>query len=320
MKALYFEQFGTADVLQYGDVNRPLLQPDEVLIETKSIGVNFADVYRRKGNYHLEGEPPFILGYEGAGVIVALGSAVTGYQLGDALGFADVPYANAQFVAVPTEKAIRLPAGISFDIAAALLLQGLTAQYLTTDSYAIQPGDTVLVHAAAGGVGQNLVQLAKIKGARVIGLTSSLTKAAIVTQLGADEVFLYDSDWVESVKRLSNGGVNVVYDAVGSTLTDSFSATKIGGHVVFYGMAGGDPLLVDPRMLMDTSKTLTGGDLWNILTSASIRQERADYLFALILSGQLQTPQMTHFPLAEGANAHRLLESRQSSGKLLLHV
>ena len=212
----------------------------------KAIGLNFADIYRRKGNYHLAGNPPFVLGYEGAGIVEKVGSGVSGVQPGDRIGFADVPYANAELVAVPIEKMIPLPDDISFETAASVLLQGLTAHYLTRDSYVIKQGDVALVHAAAGGVGQLLVQIVKLLGGIVVALTSSESKAEVAKAAGADMVFLYHNDWKQQVLDATNGkGVDVVYESVGSTLMDSFAATRTGGTVVFYGMAGGDPAPVD---------------------------------------------------------------------------
>jgi len=319
MKALVFETFGGPEVLQYKEIADPSITDDELLVRTKAVGLNFADIYRRKGNYHLAGQPPFILGYEGAGVVEKVGANIDNIRVGDRIAFADVPFANAELVAVPRDKAILLPADISFETAAAILLQGLTAQYLVTDSYAIQRGDTVLIHAAAGGVGQNLIQMAKLKGANVIGLTSSKEKAQVATTIGADHVFLYKEQWVQKVKETTGGqGVHVVYESVGSTLQESFEATKIGGTVVFFGMSGGDPVAVDPRMLMDTSKTLTGGDLWNVLTSFEERKIRAQQLFDWLIEGMITMQEPTIFALEDGAKAHALLESRKSIGKIVL--
>ncbi|MCR8851035.1 quinone oxidoreductase [Rossellomorea sp. SC111] len=319
MKALVFEKFGGPDVLHYQEIDPPQLGPDDVLVEMKAIGLNFADVYRRKGNYHLAGDPPYICGYEGAGIVKQIGTNVKGINVGDRMAFADVPYANAELVAVPKEKAIPLPDDISYETAASLLLQGLTAHYLTKDSYRIKSGDTVLVHAAAGGVGQLLVQIIKILGGTVIGLTSSEEKRQAALAVGADHMFLYSEDWKQSVQDVTNGnGVDVVYESVGSTLMDSFESTRIGGTVVFFGMAGGDPVSVDPRMLMDTSKTLTGGDLWNVLTSHEERVTRSHELFEWIQEGKLKVSEPTVFPLSEGAKAHEYLESRKSTGKILL--
>jgi len=319
MKALIFEKFGGPDVLHYQEIDSPQMGRDDILVEMKAIGLNFADVYRRKGNYHLAGNPPYICGYEGAGIVNRVGSNVTGIEVGDRIAFADVPYANAELVAVPKEKAIPLPDDISYETAASLLLQGLTAHYLTKDSYSIKNGDTALIHAAAGGVGQLLVQIIKILGGTVIGLTSSEEKRQAALSTGADHMFLYSDDWKKHVEDVTEGkGADVVYESVGSTLMDSFEVTRIGGTVVFFGMAGGDPVSVDPRMLMDTSKTLTGGDLWNVLTSHEERVTRSHELFGWIQEGKLKVSEPTVFPLSEGAKAHEYLESRKSTGKILL--
>jgi NADPH:quinone reductase len=319
MKALIFEKFGGPEVLQYKEVKDPEIGPSDILLEMKAIGLNFADVYRRKGNYHLVGNPPYILGYEGAGIVKSIGNNVTHIKVGDRMAFADVPYANAELVSVPKEKAIPIPDEISFETAASLLLQGLTAQYLTKDSYSIKKGDVALVHAAAGGVGQLLVQIVKILGGNVIGLTSSEGKRQAALAVGADQMFLYTEDWKEKVMNATEGkGVDVVFESVGSTLMDSFDVTRIGGTVVFYGMAGGDPVLVDPRMLMDTSKTLTGGDLWNVLTSHEERVIRSQELFGWIQKGVLKVSEPTVFSLSKGARAHEYIESRKSTGKVLL--
>ncbi|OIK17268.1 alcohol dehydrogenase [Bacillus sp. MUM 116] len=319
MKALMFRKFGGPEVLEYGEVAAPVIGPDEILVRMQAIGLNYADIYRRKGNYHLAGEPPYILGYEGAGIVEEMGANVRGIRIGDRIAFADVPYANAELAAVPIEKAIILPETISFTEAASVLLQGLTAHYLTHDSYAVKKNDVVLVHAAAGGVGQLLVQIVKLLGGKVIGLTSSDEKAAAAKEAGATKVFLYKDDWKRHVLEETNGkGVNVVYESVGSTLQDSFTATRIGGTVVFYGMAGGDPAPVDPRMLMDTSKTLTGGDLWNVLTSREERITRSGELFRWMEEGKVKVTDPALFALRDGQEAHKYLESRKSTGKILL--
>ncbi|MBS9802183.1 quinone oxidoreductase [Bacillus toyonensis] len=319
MKALCFKTFGDANVLQYKEIDDPIINPNEILVRTKALGLNFADIYRRRGDYHLAGNPPYVLGYEGAGIVEEVGANVTTINPGDRIAFADVPFANAELVAVPSEKVIPLPDSISFETAASVLLQGLTAHYLTKDSYQLKQDDIALVQAAAGGVGQLLVQMIKLYGGKVIGLTSSKEKAKIATLAGADHVFLYNEAWHTKVLELTNGaGVNVVYESVGSTLEESFNATKIGGTVVFYGMAGGNPAPVDPRMLMDTSKTLTGGDLWNVLTTYEERKKRSTQLFDWIATGKLYIASPTTFSLQEGARAHELLESRKSTGKILL--
>jgi NADPH:quinone reductase len=200
------------------------------------------------------------------------------------------------------------------------LLQGLTAHYLTRDSHRIMPGEQAVVHAAAGGVGLLLVQIIKLLGGKVIALTSSEAKRAAAANAGADTTLLYRADWKDAVLELARDrkGVDVVYDSVGATLDASLTVTRKGGQVVFYGMAGGDPAFVDPRRLMDESKTLTGGDLWNVLTSREERIARAAELFEWVRSGKLKVRISEAFPLLEGAKAHAYLESRQSIGKVLL--
>jgi NADPH:quinone reductase len=319
MKALVFEEFGGPEVLHYREIADPTIGQDEILVRTKAVGLNFADVYRRKGNYHLSGQPPYLLGYEGAGIVEKTGSNVTTVTEGDRIAFADVPFANAELVAVPIEKAIPVPESISFETAASILLQGLTAHYLIHDSYKIQSGDTAIVHAAAGGVGQLLIQMITMLGGNVFGLTSSHEKAEIAKRTGASDVFRYQDNWVEKILDVTEGrGADVVFESVGSTLTDSFSATRVGGTVVFFGMAGGDPEPVDPRMLMDTSKTVTGGDLWNVLTSSKERIARSDQLFDWIANGDIKVADPVLFDLKNGQKAHELLESRKSTGKILL--
>jgi NADPH2:quinone reductase len=320
MKALMLNEFGGPEVLRYRELPAPVLPSGSVLVRTKAVGMNFADIYRRRGDYHLEGSPPYLLGYEGAGIVEQVSGDVGSIQIGDRIGFADVPFANAELVSVPADRAIPVPPDITLEQAAAVLLQGMTAHYLVNDSYRAAPGDEILIHAAAGGVGQLLIQLGKNKGARVIGLTSSRVKQETALRAGADEVLLYGSNWVEEVTRWSKEGkgVNVVYDSVGSTLPDSFSVTKITGTVVFYGMSGGNPPFIDPRMLMDTSKTLTGGDLWNHVTTREDRIRRSSELFEAMRQGRLFVENPTTFPLMEGAEAHRLMESRTHTGKIIL--
>ena len=320
MHALMFEKFGGPEVLCWNEYANPIPTSSQALVRVCSVGLNFADVYRRNGNYHLSGAAPWILGYEGAGVIERSAADDSGavFPVGARVGFADMPHANAELVAVDLDKLIPLPDDIAFDTAAATLLQGLTAQYLVTDSYHVRRGDVAVVHAAAGGVGLLLVQMLKVMGATVLGVASSTTKRAAVLAAGADAAVGYD-ELVAQTRQLTGGrGADVVYDSVGRTLGDSLAATRIGGTVVFYGMAAGDPDPVDPRLLMDRSLTLTGGDLWNVLTSATVRRERAAALFAQIRAGQLQPNIAARFPLSEGGKAHAYLESREAIGKVLL--
>jgi NADPH2:quinone reductase len=317
MKALTFSSFGESDVLEYIEIPNPQLKNNEILVEMKAIGLNFADVYRRKGNYHLKGNPPFIAGYEGAGIVVDNNNHPE-YKIGDRVAFADVPFANAELVAVNVNHVLPLPEAVSFETAAAVLLQGLTAHYLATDSHKTQENETVLIHAVAGGVGQILTQISKLLEAKVIGLTSSPDKAKVAFDQGADHVFLYNEDWKAKVFNVIENGVDVVYDSIGSTLKESFEVTKECGQVVFFGMAGGDPEPVDPRMLMDGSKTLTGGDLWSYLNSKEERIKRSNQLFSWIIDGKIKLSEPTSFKLSEGKLAHDYIESRKSTGKIIL--
>ncbi|MGY3264053.1 quinone oxidoreductase family protein [Lysobacter sp. HA35] len=317
MKALTFDRFGGPEVLVYRDVPDPLPGDGQALVRLHAIGLNFADVYRRQGHYHLAGDPPWVAGYEGAGEIVSAPEG-SGFAVGDRVAFADAPFANAELAAVDVDRLIPLPDDIAYEIAAALLLQGLTAQYLIRDSYALRPGGTALVHAAAGGVGQLLVQLATARGARVIALASIEAKCDVARHAGAEAASTYDGDWVARVQQLAPNGIDVAFDSIGRTVHDSLRAVRAGGTVVFYGMAGGDPEPVDPRMLMDGSKTLTGGDLWNVLRTADDRRTRAAELFDSVRRGDLKVAVDSRFALSDGAAAHAHLESRRALGKVLL--
>lgn len=318
MHGLIFESFGGPEVLRWAEHPEPIPTPGQALVRMHSVGLNFADIYRRNGNYHLSGDAPWLLGYEGAGVIEQAAAGDRQFPVGTRVGFADMPHANAEKVAVDVDKLIALPDDIAFDTAAAVLLQGLTAQYLINDSYRVKQGDVAVVHAAAGGVGLLLVQMLKHKGAIVLGIASSEARREAVLAAGADAVAGYH-DWIDQTRALSNGrGADVLYDSVGRTLADCLAAARTGGTVVFYGMAAGAPDPVDPRLLMDRSLTLTGGDLWNVLTSAVIRRERAQALFAQIRAGTVRPTIAARFPLSEGAQAHAYLESRGAIGKVLL--
>ncbi|NEW82774.1 MAG: quinone oxidoreductase [Mariniphaga sp.] len=317
MKALTFSKFGTPDVLEYMDIPTPHIKKYEVLVKNEAIGLNYADIYRRKGDYFLSGQAPFVAGYEGAGIVVE--SKSDQYKIGDKIAYTDVPFANAEYIVVSETHAIPIPVNFNAELAASILLQGLTAHYLSNDSHRVNPGETVLIHSAAGGVGQILTQLCKAKGACVIGLTRKKDKIDIILNCKADYAFEMNEDWKSEIMKLTNGkGVDVVFDSVGSTLMDSFDVTKECGHVVFYGMSGGNPEPIDPRMLMDKSKTLTGGDLWSFLVNEQERKTRANELFRLINEGILVIREPIKFKLSDGRKAHEYLESGKSSGKILL--
>ena len=315
MHALTFDRFGDPDVLAWRETPDPAVPPGHALVRIHSAGLNFADIYRRRGNYHMDANPPWILGYEGAGTIVSVDDP--GFAAGDRVAFADSPRANAELVAVPVAKLVPVPAEIALDDAAAVMLQGLTAHYLVHDSHAIARGETAVVHAAGGGVGLLLTQMIVAAGGRVIALASSTAKQDAARAMGAAEAIGYD-DWVAAVRASTGGGADVVYDSVGSTLVDSLAATRTGGHIVFYGFANGDPPAIEPRVLMDRSLTLTGGDLWNVLTGPDVRRRRAAELFAMMSDRRLAVTIAARVPMPEGSRAHRMLEGRGVIGKILL--
>lgn len=318
MWALVFETFGSPEVLSYREVPDPEPEPGHVVLDMKAIGLNFADIYRRRGNYALAGQSPHIAGYEGAGIVSAVGVGVEGIAVGDRIGFADVPFANATKVLVPLENAIPLPPDIGFTDAAAILLQGLTAQYLSEDSYSVQSGEWVLVQAAGGGVGQLLTRMCVSRGANVIAMASTPEKRKLATAAGASLTLGYQDNWASVARDLSGGGVHVAYDSVGTTLAQSLDAVRTRGTAVTFGMAGGDIPHVDPRKLMETSKSLVGGDLWNFLTDRSERLNRAARLFDAVRRDLIGVPRIEFFQLSDGTNAHRRLEERAFSGKVIM--
>jgi len=317
MKALTLSSFGPSDVLEYIEVNNPVIKKEEILVEMKAIGLNFADLMRRNGVYPMRGQAPYINGFEGAGVVKDANNHPT-LKAGDRVAFADVPFANAELVAVPWENVIPLPDAISYETAASAMLQGLTAHYLTIDSHTVKAGETVLIHAAAGGVGQLLIQVCKNAGARVIGLASSEEKKQIALSLGADAVFLYNDDWKTGVLGIIPNGVDIVYESIGTTMEDSLAVTRILGKVVLFGLAGGKLELGNPLWIIAHSKTITGGDLWNYLTSQEERVRRSSQLFDWIISGKVKIAPPAIFKLAEGKQAHDFMEERRSTGKILM--
>lgn len=318
MFALLFEEPGGPDVLKYRELPDPSVRPGHLLIDVKASGLNFADIYRRRGNYRDMGAAPYINGYEGAGVVTAIGTGVDGFCIGDRIGFFDVARANVTRLNVPADRAVPLPDGVGFEEAASVLLQGLTAQYLSEDSATISPADRVLIHAAAGGVGRHLIRFCRAKGAHVIAMASTTEKRAIASDLGADVTLGYEGDWVEEILQRTEGGVHVAFDSVGSTLAKSIAATRPRGTIVTFGMSGGNPDFVNPLTLMEASKTLVGGDLWDYLDNKAEREKRSRRLFKALADGTLRFPPVESFPLSEGADAHRRLENRSFSGKIIL--
>ncbi len=320
MKAAGFFQFGGPEVIVPVDLPDPNPGADEVIIRMKAAGLNFADIYRRRGEYDIAPPAPYVLGMEGAGIIHSIGANVKNFSIGDRVGFAHVPRANAEYVQAPAWKVIPLPQNISFEAAASILLQGMTAHYLTHDSFVIKPKDKVLIHSASGGVGLLLIQICKILGATSIGTVSTLDKVHFAQAAGADHVVVRsEGNWKKSVLDWTQGiGVDVAYDAIGSTLEDTLSVVRTKGTAVYFGWAGGPPPKIDPNILMADSKKLIGGDLWSHIPDRESLLKRSSELFSWLREGKIRVQVSATYPLSETAKAHFDLESGRTSGKLLL--
>lgn len=320
MYAIRVHQFGGADVLSLDQVALPEPGPGEARVKLEAAGVNYIDIYHRTGQY--KGALPLTLGQEGAGIVDAVGPNVTEVKPGDRVAYASQQGSYAQYHIVSSWRLVSIPAAVSAQQAAAVMLQGTTAHYLCFSTYALRPGDTALVHAAAGGVGLLLVQIAKHCGARVIGTVSTEEKAQLARQAGADEVILYtQTDFETEVKRLTAGkGVNVVYDSVGKTTFDkSLNCLRPRGYMVLFGQSSGAVPPLDPQALNAKGALFLTRPTLGFYTAD--RQEllgRTNDLFAWMASGELKVRIDRTFPLAQAAEAHRYLEGRQSKGKVLL--
>jgi NADPH2:quinone reductase len=320
MKAVRIHAFGGREVLRYEDVAMPEAGDDEVLVKIEAAGVNYIDTYQRSGAYPVP--LPFTLGMEGSGVAAKVGADVTGITPGDRVVYAMQTGAYAQYALVPAGKLTPIPDGISNEIAAAVILQGMTAHYLSHSAYALHEGEIALIHAAAGGTGLLMVQMAKRLGARVIGTTSTAEKARLAQENGADETILYtETDFEAEVKRLTAGaGVDVVYDSVGKTTFEkSLNCLRPRGYMVLYGAASGPVPPIDPQILnRKGSLFLTRPSLADYAASTQEIQSRAGDLFTWITAGELQVRIDQRFALQDAAAAHRYIEGRQTKGKILL--
>ena len=320
MKAIRVKQYGGPEALVIDDIPVPEPGVGQVRVRLEAIGVNFIDVYHRTGAY--KSELPITPGREGAGVVDALGSGVEDVQVGDRVAFAMVPETYAEYVVLDAAKTAPLPNGVSSEQGAAIMLQGMTAHYLVHDTYSLSEEDTCLVHAAAGGVGHILVQLAKLRGARVIGTASTPEKIEFARQAGADEMIRYtETDFEEETMRLTNGrGVDVVYDSVGKdTFMKSMRTLRPRGYLVLYGQSSGAVAPIDPQILNSHgSLFLTRPSLGHYLLDRAELLQRTSDLFTLIDSGRLQVRVDKTFALDEAPEAHRYLEGRNTMGKILL--
>jgi NADPH2:quinone reductase len=310
MRAIVFERNGGPEVLEAKDVQDPVPAAGEAVVDVEAVGINYRDVYEREGRDY-GARPPAIIGVEGAGTIA---------DTGERVAWVSVPGSYAERVAAPRDRLVAVPDGMSLELAAAALLQGMTAHYLVFDSYPIEDGDWVLVHAAAGGVGLLLTQLAKLRGGRVIATTSTEEKAALARGAGADHVIGYDG-FVAGVREITDGeGVAAVYDGIGrTTFLDGFEVLRPFGRMILYGAASGQP---DP---LNVSMLAAAGSLYvqrpTLAThtrTPELLRARADSLLELIGDGKLDVRIGARYPLAQARQAHVDLEARRTTGKLLL--
>jgi len=320
MKAIQVKHTGGPEVLEVVELSAPEAKGNEAVVKIAVAGVNFIDVYYREGRY--KAVLPFVPGQEAAGEVVAVGPDVTQVKVGDRVAYTMVMGSYAEYAAVTADRLVKIPEGVSYQQAAAVMLQGSTAHYLSHDTYALKRGETALVHAAAGGVGLLLVQMARDIGARVIGTTSTEEKARLAREAGAQDVILYtQQDFETETRRLTSGhGVDVVYDSVGKTTFEKgLNILRPRGYMVLFGGSSG---AVPPFDLIQLSQKgslyVTRPTLAHYIASREDLNRRARDLFAMILSGKLKLRIEHTYPLKGAAQAHRDLESRKTTGKLLL--
>jgi len=320
MKAIQVKRIGGPEMLEFVDLPVPQPKPDEVVIKVAAVGVNYIDVYYREGRY--KASLPFISGQEGAGTVSAIGANVKGIKVGDKVAWTGLLGSYAEYAAVPADRVVPVPAGVSERQAAAAMLQGMTAHYLSHDTYPLRRGETALVHAAAGGVGLLLVQMAHQIGARVIATVSTQEKAALARNAGADEVILYtQADFETETKRLAAGkGVDVVYDSVGKTTFEKgLNILRPRGMMVLYGASSG---AVPPFDLIQLTQKgslyVTRPSLGNYIASREELVARSGAVFGMIAAGKLKLRIEHTYPLADAQQAQRDLEGRKTTGKLLL--
>jgi NADPH2:quinone reductase len=320
VRAIVVTGHGGPEVLELRDEPAPRPGPGGLLVDVEAIGVNYRDVYEREGAGSYGGAPPLIAGVEGAGIVAKTGEGVDEFSPGDRVAWAAAPGSYAEQVVVDAGRAVPVPEGVSSEVAAAALLQGMTAQYLCNSTYPVQRGDDVLVHAAAGGVGLLLTQMVRLRGGQVIGTTSTAEKAHRAREAGASEVLGYDG-FAAPVRELTGGvGVAAVYDGVGqATFDGSLESLRPRGYLVLYGSASGRVPPVDPmRLAGGGSLFLTRPTLGSYTATREELLERAGAVFGWIADGRLDVEIGARYPLEEAARAHEDLESRRTTGKLLL--
>ena len=320
MKAIQVLKCGGPEALTLVDIPAPKPKPDEAIVKISAAGVNFIDCYFREGRY--PAPTPFVIGQEGAGVVSEVGSEVKSLRVGQRVAYTNVQGSYAEYAAVPAARLVAIPEGVTDQQAAAAMLQGMTAHYLVHSTYPLRKGETALIHAAAGGVGLLLVQMAKHIGARVIATVGSEEKAKLAREHGADEVILYNQlDFAVETKRLTdNQGVHVVYDGVGKTTFEKgLTVLRPRGYMVLFGGASGAVPPFDPIVLSQKgSLFLTRPTLLNYVSTRAELEQRAGDVLGAIARGELKLRIEHIYPLSDAAQAHRDLESRKTTGKLLV--
>ncbi len=322
MKAIFVTQTGGDEQLKFVERPKPELQAGEVVVKNEYIGINYIDIYIRSGVYPRE--LPYIPGFEASGSIIAKANDVKNIEIGDRVAYTDGGSGTyAEYTAIKAERVVKVPEKIDSKIPAACMLQGLTAQYLTESTFPLQQGQTALIHAAAGGVGLLLIQMAKMHGVNVIGTVSTETKAKLAKAVGADHTILYtQEDFVAATKKITNGhGVDVIYDSVGKdTFLANFGCLKLRGMLVNFGQASGVVPPIETSILSAGSYYLTRPKLFDYIVTSQELRDRSAKLFDLIISGRLKISIGQEYPLAEAATAHHDLESRKTTAKLVLKV
>jgi NADPH2:quinone reductase len=320
MRVVVGERHGGPDVLRVTEREAPRPGPGEVVAEVAAIGVNYMDIYQREGIGNYRAEPPFVPGGEGAGTVIAVGADVSGLAVGDRVAWAGPGSSYAEQVALPAKRVVPVPEELSLQVAAAAILQGLTAHYLSASAYPVRQGDVTVVHAAAGGVGLLLTQMVKRRGGIVVGTTSGGEKVELALGAGADHVVGYDR-FRDIVDEVTDGaGAHVVYDGVGKdTFDDSLAALRPRGMMVLYGAASGPVPPFDPQRLNSGgSLFLTRPTLVHYVADLEELRWRAGELFDWIIKGELDVRIGGRYPLADAARAHEDLAGRRTTGKLLL--
>ncbi|MGO8884834.1 MAG: quinone oxidoreductase family protein [Streptosporangiaceae bacterium] len=320
MRAVVISKHGGPEVLQPGDQPDPSPGPGQLLVDVAAAGVNFMDIYQRTGQPPYRGEVPFVPGAEGAGIVTAVGPDVTDFTAGDRVAWTGVPGSYAEQALIPSDRAVPVPDSVDLEVAAAVMLQGMTAHYLCHSTYPVAPADPVVVHAAAGGVGLLLTQMVKMRGGVVIATTSTDAKTQLAREAGADHVARYEDFGAVTADVTGGAGAAAVYDGVGqATFGASLAALRPRGYMVLYGAASGPVPPFEPQRLAACgSLYLTRPTLASYIATRAELLQRAEDLFSWISEDRLTVRVGGRYPLAEAARAHEDLAARRTTGKLLL--